>query len=399
MASEVEKQLEGKIKRAVLEEKIRRAAREQVSLEMPPPELLLRRASDIPFEKIEHVFGGRLIKGAFQLMVGPGESGKGMSSVDIIARLSTGTPFPEDKAWRQPISVVVCVTEDSAGRVKARLQAAEANLNRIYFIDGPPAVRGGLIVPSPIAFDSDAGALLKKIRSVEAGALFLETTVEHLGDREGKKQWSTNNEAEVRRALAPLVAVCKEGSLIGWGVMHPRKSIEGGIDDSISGSAAFRNVGRSVMHVFRDPLEKDAKSPWRLLTVSKSNYMQHRPVTLRFRIEPWADNPEEGKVIWGIAGRTLIDERSAESIFRQMRDLNKVRTDYTVKDAESLLKRLLADGVVKTLAEIKAAADEEDLAWRNIQKAKENLGVESVKDGFPAVVVGWRLPEEKPEEL
>lgn len=378
-------------------EKIRLAARELVDRDRPTPELLLRQASEVASEKIQSIFGGRLVRGAFQLMVGPGEAGKGMVSADIIARMSTGVPFPgEGNQTRPPLSTVVCVTEDSAARVKARLVAAGANLSNIYFVDGPPAMRGGLIVPSPIAFDSDAGALLNKIRDRGIAALFLETTVEHLGDRENKKQWSTNNEAEVRRALAPLVAVCREGGIIGWGIMHPRKSKEGGIEDSISGSAAFRNTGRGVMNVYKDPMEEATgtrKNPWRLLLSSKANYLATRPPTLRFRVESWDLDPTEGRVVWGIEKKNLIDERSAEDVWRQIHDLTRNRRDYSVRDAEVFLRKLLKEGM-KTLADIKKACEEDGHSWRAIERAKDNLRVESVKQGFPAKVVGWKLGAE-----
>lgn len=379
-------------------EKIKRLAREQVERERPAPEITVRQAADIPDEKLRTLFGGRLVRGSFQLMVGPGEAGKGFASCDIISRLSTGLSFPgENGTKRGPLTTIVCVTEDSASRVKARLQAAEANLKNVYFVEGPAAMRGGLIVPSPIAFDNDAGVLLKTCQSVGAAALFLETTVEHLGDRENRRQWSTNNEAEVRRALSPIVAVCREGGLIGWGIMHPRKSMDGGIEDSISGSAAFRNVGRSVFNVYRDPTDPDPKSPWRLLLTSKANYLHKRPDTLRFRIEPWERNKDEGKVVWGIEGRTLIDERSAEDIWRQIKEAGQKRRDYTVRDAERILSKFLKNGL-QPLEQIRELSEESGLSWRAFQKAKDNLEIESVKEGFPAMVVGWRLPR-KDEDM
>jgi len=375
-------------------ERIKRAARQQADLTRPDPEILVKSANDVPNEKLHTMFGGRLVRGAFQLLVGPGEAGKGMGSVDIMARLSTGSPFPgEGSKWRNPMTVLVCVTEDSESRVKARLMAADADLKKVFFVSGKPANRGGVIVPSPIAFDEDAGALLKTANSLGAGALFLETFLEHLGDREGKKQWSTNNEAEVRRALAPIVSVCRVGSLVGWGVMHPRKSSDGGIEDSISGSAAFRNVGRTVLHVYRDPNDSASKNPWRLLMTSKSNYLAQRPPTLRFRIESWDKDPDEGRAVWGIEGKSLVDDRNAEDIWREIREAGKQRRDYTVRDAERFLAKILAKGQ-KTIDELKKAAEGEDITWRAVERAKENLGIESIKTGFPAKVVGWRLPPE-----
>ena len=393
------KRLEAKIKKAVLDERIKRKAREQVDSERPRPELIIRKVSEIPDEPLVTLFGGRLIQSAFQLMVGPGDAGKGMQSADIMARLSTGEPFPgEGKKWRQPITVLMCVTEDSVARVKARLRAARADLDRVRSVEGPPAMRGGLIVPSPIAFDDDAGPLLERVRDLKAGALFLETTLEHLGDREGKRQWSTNSEAEVRRALSPIVTVCREAKIIGWGVMHPRKSVEGGIEDSISGSAAFRNVGRSILHVYPDPAERDQQSPRRLLISSKANYLARRPATLRFRIEPWDQDPREGRVVWGIEGRTLEDPRSAEEIWREIRETVKSRRDFAVMDAEQFLRNILADDALVKVDELKRLAKEEGISWTSVRRAKDKLKVESpMSNDFPAKALGWRMPKTHPQ--
>lgn len=395
MEDTAEQQLKAKIKKALLDEKIRRAAKQQADAERPKTELIVQTAEEVPSEKIVKLFGGRLIQGSFQLLVGPGDAGKGMLSCDIIARLSTGAPFPgEGNLVRPPISVLACVTEDSAGRVRARLEASEANLKKIHFVKGPAMTRGGLVLPSQIAMDDDAGSLVDLARKVGAGALFLETMLEHLGDREGRQKWSTNNEAEVRRALAPIIAVCRAGNLVGWGVMHPRKSQDGGIEDSVSGSAAFRNVGRGVLHVYQDP-KSEEKPPWRLLITSKANYLKDKPPTLKFRIESFEKNPDEGRVVWGIEGRTLEDKRTAEEVWREIRDVSTARRDYSVRDAEDLLKAILINGAVVPIASIQKSAEESGIPWRAIQKAKEKIGVESKKEGFPAKVVGWTLAKEE----
>lgn len=389
VATETDSKEAKRIKALARLERAKREARELERSERPAPELLIKKASEVPYEKLSFLFGGRLIRGVFQLMIGPGEAGKGMGSTDTISRLSTGAPFPgdEDKKARDPMNVAVCVTEDSAPRVKARLTAADADLDKVLFVDGPPQRRGGLTLPSPVSFDDDAGALLKVVKQHKVGAMFLETTVEHLGDREGSRKWSTNNEAEVRRALSPIVAVCREGGIIGWGVMHPRKSMDGALDDAISGSAAFRNVARSILYVYKDPVD-DSKNPTRLLCSNKSNHLQFRPTTLRFRIEPWEKDPTEGHIVWGIEGRTLEDPRTSEEIWEQFRQKRRPRRDRRVQEAEAFLRTCLSDGVSNPDA-IRKASREEGLSWTAVKDAKVNLRIVSVKEGFPAKVIKW----------
>ena len=101
------------------------------------PQLIIRKASEVPDEKLEKQFGGRLVRGTFGLLAGPGEGGKGMFTVDIASRFTTGDPFPGEATRRQPANVIICATEDSLGRVKSRLRATGADLDRVFFVEGP----------------------------------------------------------------------------------------------------------------------------------------------------------------------------------------------------------------------------------------------------------------------
>lgn len=367
--------------------------------------LTIRKASDIPDERLEKSFSGRLVRGSIALLAGPGEGGKGMLLADTIARLTTGAAFPNELHRRPPSSVLVCVTEDSAGRVKARLRAAGADLDLVFFVEGPEVKRGGLTMPSPMLLDDDAGALVRHAKQIDARALFLETVVEHFGDRSGKTRRSTNNEADVRSALAPFRAACSLAGLYGLGVIHPRKSVEGSLDDSISGSAAFRNVARAAHHIYRDP-DDESDDPVRLLFSSKTNYLARRPPTLRFRIKGWdevlgvpctcmpAECDHEGRVIWEA---DPVDVRTAEEIWQAIAERSRARRDVTVEKGEAFLTALMVDGVINMAPKeiFKRASDDEGLSKAAITRAKERLKLVSVKNAeFPASVIAWKEPEE-----
>ena len=257
-----------------------------------------------------------------------------MLFVSLVACLTTGAPFPDERASRPPMNVMICVTEDSEGRVKSRLRAAGADLDRVFFVEGPEIARGGLTMPSPMRLDDDAGALVRHATQLEAGALFLETVVEHLGDREGKSRRSTHVEADVSSALAPFRAVCQQAGLYGLGLIHPRKGVEGGVAESISGSAGFERPTRHAARL-RDPTDKTT-DPLRLLFNSKASYLRGHPETLRFRIRSWdterggccdchvVNCGHEGRVVWE---ETLVDKRSAEDIWTQLVARNRPRRD------------------------------------------------------------------------
>jgi len=362
-------------------------------------DVVIHRASDVPDERLEKQFGGRLVRGSGALVAGPGDGGKGMFAVSVCSAFTTGAPFPGETKRRLPVNVLICVTEDSMGRVKSRLRAAGADLSRVYFVEGPEVTRGGLTMPSPMMLDDDAGAMVRHAKQLDAKAMFLETVVEHFGDRSGKTRRSTNNEAEVRAALAPFRAVCATAGLFGLGAIHPRKSTDGGVDDSISGSAAFRNVARSVQHIYRDP-DDDSDDPVRLLFTSKANYLAKRPSTLRFRIRSWdeqlgmpcqchaEDCGHEGRLVWE---EELVDDRKAEEIWQQIAEQKRARRDVAVENAEKFLNGLMQDGVIAlTPKEIFKRASDEGISKAAVIRAKEELGLVSVKEGFPADVVAWK---------
>jgi hypothetical protein len=362
--------------------------------------LVIRSAADVPIERLEKRWNGRLVRKNFGFLVGPGGVGKGMLMADVAARLSTGAPFPgEPGGRREPLLVMFCVVEDSDGRVAARLRVAGADLQNVKFVYGPQIDVAGLATQSAIRFDDDAGKMVEAAKDLGAGAILMETLVEHFGDRAGRaSRRSTNNEADVRASLAPFRALCAEAGLLSLAAIHPRKSTEGGIEDSISGSAAFRNVTRGVLHVYKDPGD-ESPNPVRLLCTSKANHLKGNPPTLRFRIVSWDeelgmacgcgdfDCGHEGRVVWE---PDLVDPRTAEDVWREIAESRKPRRDLRVVTAEEFLQRLMKDGSIDMKpADIFAAAGREGLAKSAVERAKANLGLVAKKSGFPAAVVGW----------
>ena len=280
---------------------------------------------------------------------------------------------------------------------------------RVLFVEGPVIEIGGLTTESAVRFDDDMGALLNEVRTFDAQLICVETLVEHIGDREGRSyRRSTNNAADVRQALAPFRALCKKGSVYGLGVIHPRKSYEGGVEDSISGSAAFQQIARSVHHVYRDPADK-SDTPARLFFTSKDNYRQRHPPTLGFNIVSWdaergmactCDNDDcghEGRIVW--SGE---DERTAVDIWQeivQQRKDQRPRTDTAVQEAEEVLKELADEqGFIDMtpLAIYDYAKENAGISKSAINRARDDahLGLIPVKEkAFPGKVIGWKFPK------
>ena len=59
---------------------------------------------------------------------------------------------------------------------------------------------------------------------------------------------------------------------------------------------------------------------------------------------------------------------------------------------EIVLRKFLASSP-KPLLAIKELAQVNNFSWNSMQRAKAKLGIISIKAGFPAKVVGWKLPD------
>src|SRR5262249_28253135 len=122
---------------------------------------------------------------------------------------------------------------------------------------------------------------------------------------------------------------------------------------------------------------------------------------LRFRIKSWDEElgtactcgrlncGHEGRVVW--CDDPLVDDRSAERVWKQIVERNRPRRDHAVLDAEEFLRgQMDADGVIAMPAkDIFKAAKEEGHSRNSVLGAKEKLGLLSISEGFPAVVVRW----------
>lgn len=92
-----------------------------------------------------------------------------------------------------------------------------------------------------------------------------------------------------------------------------------------------------------------------------------------------------------------------DTVVPVLNTINKRRLDYTavikgtrpsnaVKEAESILFDLLKDSQ-QYLEVIQTNVEASGLSWSTFRQAKANLGILSIKEGFPGKVVAWSLPK------
>jgi phage N-6-adenine-methyltransferase len=172
----------------------------------------------------------------------------------------------------------------------------------------------------------------------------------------------------VRRLLAPLTSVCEQTRCSLLLVRHLNKALGGPALYRGGGSIGIVGDARAGMLVARDP--DDDSGDRRVLAMTKSNLAKEAPA-LAYRL---VDN-----------GRGVVRVEWLGETSHTAADLLAGQTDpeeHSARvDAKEFLTETLADGPVEA-AEVRRQARVAGIADPTLKRAKADLHVQSVKEGF-----------------
>src|SRR5262249_16773391 len=93
------------------------------------------RASDVKPRAKNWLWMGRLLRGFLELMTGIPGVGKSPLQLSCVGIATTGRRWPDGQPATEPVNVIMVTTEDPIDQeIVPRLIAAEANLERIWFL-------------------------------------------------------------------------------------------------------------------------------------------------------------------------------------------------------------------------------------------------------------------------
>ena len=209
-------------------------------------ELGLVTFSDIPDEPIDWLWDNRFLRGAITLIAGEGEIGKSFLTLDLIARITTGRPFPDQiEPEKGPADCIYITAEDRHGMVIGpRLREAGADLTRVHTIKTGKDKNG-----KPLPFTIEDIARLEHVmkRKPRTAMIVIDPIASFLGRAD------ENKNAELRRVLGPLSDFAGETNVSIVCIAHFNKSTSGNPASRIIGSVAWINVARSAWCVVADP--------------------------------------------------------------------------------------------------------------------------------------------------
>jgi len=335
-----------------------------------------RRVSDIQAKPIRWLWQGRIARGKVSMLAGNPGLGKSQVTVSMAAVVSTGSTWPVDRTRCEPGNVIFLSAEDDpADTIRPRLEAAGADLSRVFILDavieGYRADGGEMVRAFNLKADfGRLGALLAKIGDV--ALIVIDPITAYLGDADSHKN------AEIRALLSPLSDLAAKHGAAVMCVSHLNKSGGGEALLRVTGSMAFVAAARSAWLVAKDP-----ENETRRLFLPLKNNIGNDQSGLAFavqsaRVKSAAGLIETSRVMWEAEAVTVTaDEAMALQGDPEERS--------AIDDAREFLAGLLVDGPVQA-GQIREDAKEAGLNWRTVQRAADRLGVVRHKDGMRG---GW----------
>lgn len=339
------------------------------------PVVSLVRASDIKPKPINWLWYGWLARSMLHILAGDGGTGKTTLALSLAAAVSNGGHLPDGIRAKQG-NVLFWTGEDALSEVLVpRLQQAGADMARIFFVGSVGEGR------ERRAFDpaTDVYALEQQARRIGDVSLVVVDPIASAVAGDSHKN------TEVRRGLQPLVDLGEALGAAVLGITHfSKNSTSRKATERIIGSVAFGALARVAMVT---AMGKDGKCR---IVRSKSNIgpqgggFEYEVQVVEQELDGVAT--EVSKVVWGnqLSGW-------ADDLLSQVESKRLQR-----EEAGDWLYQLLKEGPMPS-KELKAKAAEDGVAWRTIERAKEQLEVIAERQGVKGKGRGvgdwiWRLP-------
>lgn len=328
-----------------------------------------RRLSDVKPERVHWLWQDRIPLGKLTVIDGDPGLGKSTATLDLAARVTTGSPMPDGTPGIDPAAVVLLSAEDGAGdTIRPRLDAAGADTTRVVLLEevyDPADEDGDRPPPRPPALPEDIRHVAELIGELGARLVIVDPMAAYLGGQVDERR-----DPAVRRLMHGLKLMAEAAGAAVVLVRHLNKS--GGPNAVYRGGGSIGIIGaaRAGLLVAADP-EDDSR---RILATSKNNLAPHPPA-LAYKL---VTDELHGcaRVAWQGATTHTADALLADAVSDD--DERASRTE-----AEAFLLELFkASSGTVAAREGQAAAREAGINVRSLDRARRKLGVQSRKEGF-----------------
>ena len=250
------------------------------------------RLSDVEPESVDFLWPGRIARGKLTIVEGDPKTGKSTLVLDLVARVSTGSPMPDGAMLPKPAGVILMTAEDGlADTVRPRLDAAGADCSRIVAWEAVPVCddEENNISERPPSLPRDLEMLETLIVEHEAALVVVDVLNAYFGaDVDGHR------DQDVRRALMPLAKLAERTGAAVLVIRHLNKSSGANALYRGGGSIGIAGAARSILLAAVDP--DDTSGTQRVLAVTACNVAAPVPA-LAYRVVS-AEEHGCARVVW-----------------------------------------------------------------------------------------------------
>jgi putative DNA primase/helicase len=332
-------------------------------------------ASDLRPEPVKWIWAGWLAAGKLHIIAGEAGTGKTTIAMSLGATITSGGLWPDGS--RSPIGNIVIWSgeDDPADTLVPRLALSNADLSRVYFVSD---VRDE---GERRAFDPARDMEMLRTELMRVGGAYLLIIDPIVSAVAG----DSHRNAEVRRALQPLVDLASSIECAVLGITHFSKGTGGRSPiERLNGSVAFGALARVVMVAARRQQESVDGSATRVFLRAKSNIgLDDGGFEYELREGELIDHPgvSASSTHWG----AQVDG-SARELLNDAETTSSVEEGGSLASAQNFLSRLLADGPIPAKT-VEADAAEAGYSRSTLRRAKAKLKIVPTKVGMGG---GWQ---------
>ena len=330
----------------------------------PAGKIIIRGCDIIP-TKVEPLWKGRIPLGKLTTFAGQTGQGKTMATCDMIARVTTGTDWPDGKPGVKGQVLFITGDDDYDDTIVPRLIEAGADLSRVCFL---------------VEAEQDKWTM--------AALNTLNTAIEQIGEDGGPVKLvvidppssfmdgvDDNNNSAVRAILTPLQRWAKRHRLAVILITHVNKGNGTGSVKAVArvmGSVAWVSTPRSAFMFTDDPDDESR----RLFVCLKPN-LGPMPKAMAYRVIGGED--KTGRVEWLGEVDTTADEAMASG----------PKSPKRAETAGEWLVKIFRTKTEWTSKEFWTAAKEAGVSKDAILEARPKLGIPKAKPGVTDGKKSW----------
>lgn len=321
--------------------------------------------ADIVPRPLEWLWRNRIPLGKVCMLAGDPAQGKSLLTTYIASRISTGRPWPDavDEPIEAGSTLILSAEDDPEDTIVPRLMAANADLRRVHTLT-TMRTEDGSFAPFNLECIPVLEAAMEKLPDLRL--VIIDPVSAFLGKVDSHKA------ADVRGVLAPLSDLAQRRRVAILIVTHLTKGGGGKAMYRATGSLSFVAAARAAHLVAADPDQPQR----RLVLPMKSNLgIQNSGLAYSIYGMDVKDLGNHPCVAW----ETAPVEMTADQLLS--RETEPSSHGRELESAVNWLRELLAPGPVLQ-ADVKTAATQAGFSWATVRRAKTELRVKPIKNGF-----------------